>query len=79
MKFKNDNASTVSINVLVTVEASSESKATEIINNIDVKINKSGSVVTAETIIQNNFRGNKRFKIDYEINVPADRNLEVSN
>ena len=79
VKFKNDNASTVSINVLVTVEASSESKATEIINNIDVKINKSGSVVTAETIFENNFRGNNRFKIDYEINVPSDRNLEVSN
>jgi hypothetical protein len=79
VKFTNDGGSEISIDVLVTVEASSESKANELLEKIDVKFSKSGNVVKAVTSIENNFRSQRSFSIDYTVNVPPDKNLRVAN
>lgn len=79
VKFKNEGGNEITIDVLVTVEASSESKANELLDKINVEFGKNGSTVRAETSIENNFKSNREFSIDYVINVPTDKNLIVSN
>ncbi len=79
VKFKNEGGSEITIDVLVTVEASSDSKASQLLDQIDVEFGKNGSTVMAETSIENNFRSNREFSIDYVINVPTNKNLIVSN
>ena len=79
IKFTNEGSSEITIDVLVTVEASSDSKANELLDKIDVDFDKNGSTVMAETTIENNFKSNREFSIDYVINVPTNKNLVVSN
>jgi hypothetical protein len=79
VKFKNEGGTEITIDVLVTVEASSESKANDLLEMIDVDFSKSGSTVKAVTTIENNFKSQRKFSINYEINVPSDKNLVVSN
>jgi len=79
VKFKNDGGAEITIDVIVTVEASSDSKANELLNKIDVNFSKSGNVVKAVTSIENNFRSQRSFSIDYTVNVPSDKNLRVAN
>ena len=79
VKFNNESGTEITIDVLVTVEATSESKANELLEMIDVEFSKSGNVVKAVTSIENNFRSQRSFSIDYTVNVPPDKNLRVSN
>lgn len=78
VKFVNDGGTEVTVDVLVTVEASSDSKTQRILDEIDVKFSKSGSTVSAETSMGNNINA-KRLSIDYVVNVPSDKSLTVSN
>ena len=79
VKVNNSGGSDVTIDVLVTVEATSESRASELLNMIKVNFSKSGGTVKAETEIENNFKSHQRFSIDYTVNIPADKNLNISN
>lgn len=69
----------VTIDVTVTVEASSERRALDLLDLIDVRFTKTGNTVTATTSMGRNFNSRHRFSIDYEINIPPDRNLKVEN
>ena len=53
VKFKNEGGTEITIDVLVTVEASSENKANDLLEMIDVEFGKSGNTVKAETSIEN--------------------------
>ena len=77
--FKNEGGSEITIDVKVTVDASSESKANSLLDKIEVSFGKSGKTAKAETSIENNFKSNRNFSIDYVINIPSDKNLVVSN
>jgi hypothetical protein len=77
--FKNEGGSQITIEVEVTVEASNDNKANDLLNKIDVSFSKSGKTAKAETSIENNFKSNRDFSIDYVINIPSDKNLVVSN
>jgi len=79
IRFKNEGGTEITIDVVVTVEASSENKANELLDKIDVDFSKSGNTVKAVTSIENNFNSNRGFSIDYVINVPSDKNLVVAN
>lgn len=79
VKFKNEGGTEITIDVVVTVEASSESKANDLLGKIDVDFSKSGNTVKAVTSMENNFKSQREFSIDYVINVPSDKNLVVSN
>ncbi len=71
--------STVTVDVVVTVEATSERKAEELLDLINVNFGKTGNTVTAETYISKSFSSRRHFSIDYEINIPSDKNLNITN
>lgn len=79
VKFKNDGGSQITVDVLVTVEASSESKANDLLDMIGVDFSTNGKTAKAVTSIENNFKSQRKFSIDYVVNVPSDKNLVVSN
>lgn len=69
----------ITIKVLITINNASESKAKELINKIRINLQKNGGLVSAETEIEENFRGNNSFSIDYLVNAPKDRDLTITN
>jgi len=79
VKFRNDGGTEITIDVKVTAESSSESRVDDILSKINVSMEKNGKTVQAQTSIDGNFKGNNKFSIDYIINVPASKNLSVSN
>ncbi len=68
----------VTVDVLVTVEGSGN-RAKEMLDDITVTFGKSGGTVSAETEIKNNFRSKNKLSINYTVNIPSDKNLDVSN
>ena len=79
IQIKNDGGNQVTIDVKVTVEAPNERKANELLGQIDVKFRKNGNTIEATTSIDKDFKTQKSFSIDYEINIPSDKNLDISN
>lgn len=79
IRINNEGGSEVTIDVVVTVEAANEKKVEELLDKIEVQFSKSGSTVKAITEIENNFKSQKRFSIDYVVNIPSDKNLKISN
>ncbi|NQU88693.1 MAG: hypothetical protein HQ541_23365 [Mariniphaga sp.] len=79
IKINNDGGNEVTIDVVITVNASTESRAKKMLDQIEVDFRKSGGSVKAVTEIDNNFRNMKDFSIDYTVNIPSDKNLDISN
>jgi hypothetical protein len=79
VKINNNNGSDVTIDVVITVEAPNENKADEMLELINVDFGKSGSTVKAETDIDKEFKSRQKFSIDYTVNIPSDKNLNISN
>ncbi len=79
VKVVNEGGSDVTIDIVVTVDAANENAADKLLDMIDVSFNKSGKTVKVETSIDNGFKSQRKFSIDYKINVPSDKNLKVSN
>ncbi|MDX8340084.1 hypothetical protein SLH46_12860 [Draconibacterium sp. IB214405] len=79
VKINNSGGDSVTVHVEITVDAANERKAEEFLDMIEVNIRKSGSLVKAVTDIENNFKSQRKFSIDYEVNIPADKNLKISN
>ena len=79
VKFKNEGGSQITVDVLITVEASSDSKANDLLDMIKVDFSTSGKTAKAETSMENNFKSQRKFSIDYVVNVPSDKHLMVSN
>lgn len=69
----------VTIKVVITVDNPSKSKAEELMDKIQISIQKSGGLISAETKIEENFRSKQSFSINYLINIPKDRELSVTN
>jgi hypothetical protein len=79
VKVTNKGGNNVTIDVVVTVEAPNEQRAEELLDQINVSFNKTGSTVFAETSISRSFKSRQRFSIDYEVNIPPDKNLNITN
>lgn len=75
----NSGGSQVIIDVVITVDAPNEAKADELLGLINVDFRTSGGKVLAETRIDNEFKSRQKFSIDYEVNIPSDKNLEITN
>ncbi|MFV0376992.1 MAG: hypothetical protein ACK5JD_06770 [Mangrovibacterium sp.] len=69
----------VSITVNITVENKSEAQAKKLLDMIAISIERNGGLLSAKTEIDDNFKSNGTFNINYKINVPKDRSLTVSN
>ena len=79
VKVADKGGNQVTIDVVVTVEASNEQKAKELLDLINISFGKTGSTITAETQISRSFSSRQRFSIDYEVNIPPDKNLQITN
>lgn len=79
VKITDKGGDVVTIDVVITVEASGAKQAEELLDQIEVNFGKTGGTVTAETEISRNFRSRDRFSIDYEVNIPPDKNLHITN
>ncbi len=79
IKINDTGGDSVTIKVVITVDNPSESKAKDLISKIRINIEKSGGLVDAETEIEDNFRSKQNFSIDYFVNIPKDKELNITN
>ncbi len=66
----------VTVDVVIWVEGTG-ARAQNLLNKINASVNLSGSTVVAVTNMENISNNNQKFGIDYQISVPADRDLSV--
>lgn len=69
----------VTIDVTIVVENAYQGKAEYLLKQIEIGISKSGKTVIAKTNITEDFKTKQKFSINYNVNIPADRNLDISN
>ena len=79
VKINDMGGDSVTIKVVITVENPTGAKAKELMSMIEVNFQKSGSMVIAETQMDDNFKSKQSFRIDYLINIPKDRDLDITN
>lgn len=79
VKINDLGGDSVTIKVVITVDESSDNRAKDLMNKIQIEFQKSGGLATAETIIEDNFKSRQSFTIDYLINIPKDRDLDINN
>jgi len=79
VKINNSGGDSITIKVLITIESASEKKASEIMNKIHISLQKDGDMVIGTTDIDDGFKGNNSFSIDYLINTPKNKNLFITN
>lgn len=76
----NWDKNSISIEVTTTVEASNESTAAKILDNISIVMNGSSSLVEARTVFEEgDIHGRNRIHIDYKITMPVSINLDLTN
>jgi hypothetical protein len=75
----------IMIDVKITVNHPSQEKAQKYLDQIDVSFSENGALVSAKTVIDNNFSfsgwggDSKKFRIDYDIKMPASSALALVN
>lgn len=79
VKVLNEGGPDVTIDVVVTVEARDEKRADDLLDKIEVDIRKSGTTIKAVTSIESNFKSQRKFSIDYVVNIPSDKKLSIEN
>lgn len=78
MKIINWDKDEIDIKVTITVKTSSESKAENTFEKIDIDFSQSGNIVSAITSLNESIR-NTSFKIDYFVKIPSYINVDLSN
>ncbi len=82
---QNWNENKIVIDVKIIVELPNKERAEKLLNYIDVQFSEAENLISAKTIIDEkfNFSGwagdSKRFRIDYNIKMPAEAALNLSN
>lgn len=79
VKINDMGGDSVTIKVVITVENPTGNKAKELMDMINIDFEKSGGLVSATTSIDDNFKSRQSFTIDYLINIPKDRDVDVTN
>lgn len=79
VKVTDSGSDSVTVKVVLSFDNMSESKAMDLMNKIHIDIEKSGKTVTAQTSIDNNFNVKGSFTIDYLVDIPKDRDLNITN
>lgn len=69
----------VTVDVKITIDNINENKAEYLLDQIEITTQTVGSLLKVETKINDDFKTKQNFSIDYTINIPADRDLTVSN
>lgn len=79
VKVTHKGGNNVTVDVLITVESVNERRASDLLDQITVSFSKTGSTVVAETHLSRGFKTNLQFSIDYDVNIPPDKNLNITN
>ncbi len=79
VKINDLGGDSVTINVVITIDNPTGNKAKELIAKIQIDFQKTGGLVSAETRIEDDFKSRQSFTIDYLINIPKDRDLDITN
>lgn len=79
IRFVSDRDDSVTIDVEIKIENVSESTGESIAEKIDFQFYLSNETLKAKTEFSDRFRTNKEFNIQYTINIPNDRNLNIEN
>jgi len=79
VEVNNMGGDSVTVDVTITVETVSEARAKQLIDLISININRSGGLLRAQTVINEDFKSKMDFSIDYKINIPKDRSLNITN
>jgi hypothetical protein len=70
----------VSIEVRITVNASSQESANRLLDQVDINCTGTSSQVEVRTVFsKEGFSGNSKINIDYMVNIPATVNLNITN
>src|SRR5665647_466045 len=83
VKINDMGGDSVTIKVVITVDNSSENRAKDLMDKIEIEFQKTGGLVSAETrnvdtrIEEGTIK--QSFTIDYLINIPKDRDLDINN
>lgn len=75
----NNHTDSVTIDVEITVDGNNEKRMNELLGQINVVFRKSGGTVKAQTVIEGKLKGQNNLSIDYVVNIPADKNLKITN
>ncbi|MBW6535749.1 MAG: hypothetical protein K0B11_12115 [Mariniphaga sp.] len=79
VKVTHKGGSNVTIDVVITVESANERRAEDLLDQITVSFSKTGNTVSAQTHLSRSFKTNLQFSIDYDVNIPPDKNLNMAN
>lgn len=71
--------SSVSLEIVLKVEASNEKNAQKLLDKILVSISNSPQLIEAKTTLDDGFSGHSKVEIDYTINMPSSINLDLTN
>ena len=78
MHIENWAENTVEVKVTITVRTTSKSKAENTFDKINIDFNEDGSMVSATTEIRESIN-NTNFSIDYNVKMPKNINVDLSN
>ena len=79
INFVNDRDDSVTIDINISIDDVNESTGEAIANQIDFSFSMSNGTLKAETDFSDRFRTNKDFTIQYTVNIPNDRDLDIEN
>lgn len=79
VKINDLGGDSVTVKVIITIDNASAGKAQDLMDKIQIEIQKTGGLVSAETNIEDDFRSKQNFSIDYLVNIPKDRELNITN
>ncbi len=79
VNFVNTREDSVIVDVLIQIDNVNEKKAEYLSEQLEFDIDLIGDHLEAKTIFGNKFSNVEEFSIEYTINIPTDRNLEVTN
>ncbi len=79
VKINDTGGDSVTVKVVITIDNPSGNKAKELMDKIHIDLQKSGGMVTGETTIDEDFRNKQSFSINYLVNIPKDRDLDITN
>lgn len=78
VKVENSSGNQITVDVKVTVE-SEGTQARNVLESISVNFSGPGAKVTAETKMEAEFKSGIKFRIDYTVQIPGNKNLIISN
>lgn len=79
INFVNTRDDSVTIDILVSIKGLSESRARMMASDIRFEFSNENGKLKAETIFDDDFKGEKDFTIVYTVNIPINRYIDVKN